>query len=163
MSDIDKDSLDSSLDPSKVQQYSKQLLEEDRFTASSTHSITPTISEFASVLSDEPRWYDFGIFMNVSTIDLDNIDHNYGGKGNMRCLIEMYKIMETRGLSLSWERIIESLKGIKSFALAEKLRLKYILPCLQSFDSTTPKSPSEQKDLLFQDNSVVERTTQWRI
>ena len=101
--------------------------------------------------------------MNVSTIDLDNIDRNYGRDGNMRCLIEMYKIMETRGLSLSWERIIESLKGIKSFALAEKLRLKYILPCLRSSDSTTPKSPSEQKDLLSQDNGVVGRTTQWRI
>ena len=97
--------------------------------------------------------------MKVSTIDLDNIDRNYGGEGNMRCLIEMYKIIETRGLSLSWERIVESLKGIKNFGLAEKIRLKYILPCLRSSDSITPKSPSEQKDLISQDISVVGRTT----
>ena len=97
--------------------------------------------------------------MNVSTIDLDNIDRNYGGKGNMRCLIEMYNIMETRGLSLSWERIVESLKGVKNFRLAEKVRFKYILPCLQSSDSATPKSPSELEDLISQDISVMGRTT----
>ena len=128
-------------------------------SASSTPSKIPTITEFANVLSDEPSWYAFGIFMNVSTIDLDTIDRNYGREGNMRCLIEMYTTMETRGLSLSWERIVESLKGVKNFGLAEKVRLKYILPYLQSSDSTTPKSPNEQKDLLSQEVSVVGRTT----
>ena len=97
--------------------------------------------------------------MNVSTSDLDNIACNYGGEGTRRCLIEMYKIMKTKGLSLSWERIVESLERIENFGLAEEFRFKYILPHLPSSDSTTPKSPSEQKDLLSQDISVVGRKT----
>ena len=135
-------------------------------SASSTPSKIPTITEFANVLSDEPGWYAFGIFMNVSTIDLDTIDRNYGREGNMRCLIEMYKTIESRGLSLSWERIVESLEGVKNFGLAEKTRLKYISPYLQSSPksdadcntmmkevSTSSKSTSEKKNLLSQDVS----------
>ena len=137
-------------------------------SASSTPSKIPTITEFANVLSDEPGWYAFGIFMNVSNIDLDYIDRNYGREGNMRCLIEMYTTMETRGLSLSWERIVESLKGVKNFGLAEKIRLKYISPYLQSSPksdadcntmmkdvSTSQKPTSEKKDLLSQEVSVL--------
>ena len=152
-----------------AQKLAKQKNETIKMSASSTPpSIIPTIAEFASVLSDEPSWYTFGIFMNVSTIDLDYIDRNYSREGNMRCLVEMYKIMKTRGLSLSWERIVESLKGVKNFGLAEKVRLEYISPCLQSSPkynadcntmmkevSTSPKSTSEKKDLLSQDVSVL--------
>ena len=43
----------------------------------------------------------------------------------MRCLVEMYKIKETKGFSLSWECIVESLEGVKNFGLAEKVRTSF--------------------------------------
>ena len=91
----------------------------------------PTITEFASVLSEETDWYTFGTFMGVPANELDNIGLNYRTVGVMRCLIEMYKCIESRELPLSWERIVESLRKMKNYSLADRIRSKYILSSLQ--------------------------------
>ena len=49
----------------------------------------------------------------------------------MRCLIEMYKCIESRGLQLSWENIVESLRNMKKNYLSDKIQSKYVTPFLQ--------------------------------
>ena len=91
----------------------------------------PTITEFASELSEETGWYIFGTFMGVPANELDNIGLNYRTEGIMRCLIEMYKCIESRGLPLSWEHIVESLRKMNNYSLADKIHSKYILSSLR--------------------------------
>ena len=91
----------------------------------------PTITEFASVLSEETDWYTFGTFMGVPANELDNIGLNYRTVGVMRCLIEMYKCIESRGLPLLWEHIAESLRKMNNYSLADKIHSKYLLSSLQ--------------------------------
>ena len=91
----------------------------------------PTITEFASVMSEETGWYIFGTFMGVPANELDNIGLNYRTEGVMRCLIEMYKCIESRGLPLSWEHIVDSLRKMNNYSLADKIHSKYILSSLR--------------------------------
>ena len=94
-------------------------------------ALPPTITEFAGVLSEETDWYTFGTFMGVPTSELENIGRNYRTEGVMRCLIEMYNFIESRGLPLSWEHIVESLRNMKKKYLSDKIQSKYVTPFLQ--------------------------------
>ena len=91
----------------------------------------PTITEFASVLAEETGWYIFGTFMGVPANELDNIGLNYRTEGVMRCLIEMNKCIESRELPLSWEHIVESLRKMNNYSLADRIHSKYILSSLR--------------------------------
>ena len=79
----------------------------------------PTVAEFVIALSNETKWYTLGVFMGVPITELDTIDRNYGSYDRMRCLIEVYKCIESRNIPLSWQLIAESLKSMKNHALAE--------------------------------------------
>ena len=91
----------------------------------------PTITEFTSVLSEETDWYVFGTFMGVPTSELNNISRNYRTESVMRCLIEMYTYIESKGLPLSWEHIVKSLRSMKNNYLSDKIQSKYVTPFLQ--------------------------------
>ena len=111
----------------------------------------PTITEFTNVLSEVTDWYTFGTFMGISTSTLDIICHSY--RTVMRCLIEMYKYIESWGLPLSWEHIVESLRNMKncSLSLAHEIHSKYILPILPSYQLFTSdtSSPIDQKQHVY--------------
>ena len=91
----------------------------------------PTITEFTSALSKETDWYVFGTFMGVPTSELDNISRNHHTESVMRCLIEMYTYIESRGLPLSWEHIVESLRNMENYSLADRIHSKYIFSFLR--------------------------------
>ena len=128
----------------------------------------PTITEFASVLSEETGWYIFGTFMGIPADELDNIGLNYRTEGVMRCLIEMYKCIESRGLPLSWEHIVKSLRKMDNRSLADKIHSKYILPSLRLFPTSdqgcnvvispntdsTPKNGEQHSTQVRDDNDV---------
>ena len=87
---------------------------------------SPTIDQFGEELVKEPRWYDFGIFLGVPTHELDTIGLNYRQEGTMRCLIEMYKCLESRQKLRSWEDIAEALSRINNEYLSHHIRQKYL-------------------------------------
>ena len=87
---------------------------------------SPTIDQFAEELVKEPRWYDLGIFLGVPTHVLDTIGLNYRQEGTMRCLIEMYKYIESRQKLRSWEDIAEALSRINNEYLSHHIRQKYL-------------------------------------
>ena len=86
----------------------------------------------------------FGIFMGVPTSELDTIDRNYGKEGNMRCLVEMYKCIESMGLPLSWEHIVKTLEKLENHCLAHEIRSKYI-PQSYQLSTIETSSPIDQK------------------
>ena len=128
----------------------------------------PSIVEFASVLSEEEDWYTFGTFMGVPTSELDNISCYYRTDGVMRCLIEMYKCIESRELLLSWEHIVESLRKMKNYSLANRIHSKYILPShrlsptsdqgcnvvISPNTDSTPKNGEQHSTQVHNDNDV---------
>ena len=114
---------------------------------------SPTITEFVHVLSEETDWYIFGTFMGVPTSELDNISRNYRTESVTRCLIEMYKCIESRGLPLSWEHIVKSLRAMKNNYLSDKIQSKYITPFLQPSTSQCVSGEEVSKNEASFDNS----------
>ena len=106
-----------------------------------TSAPRPTIADFTEVLSEETRWYTFGIFMGVPSNELDVIGL-YGAEGVVRCLIEIYKCIEQRGLPMSWELIAKSLSKMKNYSLAKRIQSDYNLPPFQASAMSGQKSVS---------------------
>ena len=105
----------------------------------------PTIADFTKTLSEETRWYTFGIFMGVPPNQLDEIGSSYKAEGVMRCLIEIYKCIEQRGLPMSWELIAESLSYMENYSLAKRIQSDYNLPPFQSSAMSGQTSSSFMK------------------
>ena len=82
---------------------------------------SPTIDKFVEVLATERDWYSLGMFLSVSTVDLDVITTNYSTQGIRRCLIEIYKCLESKGKPLSWKIIAVALQRMESFNLANEI------------------------------------------
>ena len=111
----------------------------------SSSSSQPTNAQFAEVLAKEPRWYDLGVFLGVCTNDLDTISSNYRLEGTIRCLIEVYKILESSDKIPSWERISQSLRKMSNHILANKIHSEFIVPRLSpvSTDQDTDSGKSD--------------------
>ena len=94
---------------------------------SNLHNVpTPSPAQFAEVLSKGGcDWYSLGVYLGASFPDLDTISHEYSSMGAVRCLIELYKCLETRGKSLSWDAIVKALEGMQFHALAENIQMNY--------------------------------------
>ena len=105
----------------------------------------PTITDFTKILSEETRWYTFGTFMGIPHNELDEIGSSYRTEGVMRCLIEIYKCIETRGLPMSWELIAESLSNMKNYSLAKRIQSDYNLLPFQVSVTPGQKSSSAMK------------------
>ena len=116
----------------------------------STHTTPaprPTIAGFTEALSEVTCWYTFGIFMDVPSNQLDEIGRSYKAEGVMRCLIEMYKCIEQRGLPMSWELIAKSLSKMKNYSLAEKVQSDHDLPPFQASMHETSSQKSVAGEL----------------
>ena len=92
----------------------------------SSRGTIPSMDKFAEVLSQESEWYTVGAFLDSSAQDLDFIASNYSKAGIMRCYIEVYKCLKTRGKCLTWEHIATSLRRMKNHNLAELIHSEYI-------------------------------------
>ena len=82
---------------------------------------SPTVDKFVEVLATERDWYSLGMFLGVSTVDLDVISTNYSTQGIRRCLIEIYKCLDSKGKPLSWKIIAIALQRMESFNLANEI------------------------------------------
>ena len=79
-------------------------------------------SGFVELLSEEPDWYSFGTFLGARTHELDIIQMNHQGAGSHnRCLIELYKCLESREKTPSWEVVVEKLKRFKNYKLSNRI------------------------------------------
>lgn len=71
----------------------------------------PTVDEFAESLSEiSTEWYTLGIFMGAQPHDLNSIGLRFSSEGAMRCLIELYECLKSKGKTPSWEFLVGSLK-----------------------------------------------------
>ena len=105
-------------------------------------SPSPSVDQFAEVLLKEPEWFDLGVFLGVETHKLKEIDHIYKSHGNRRCLIELYDILEKKGLPLSWEIIAAALRRMENTFLANYIHSNHILPTIRNAEVMGP-SPGD--------------------
>ena len=99
--------------------------------------MSTTIDQFAEVLSKEPDWYSFGIFLGVRSPDLDRIKHEYDSISITRCLIEVYKCLERLGKVPSWDFVACKLRAIGNHALAEEIVSMHTQPSLEPSSSSS--------------------------
>ena len=112
---------------------------------------SPNISQFAEVLSQEPDWYTLGIFLDAPTHKLDAIGLHFRGDSCLRCLIELYKCLESQAKTPSWEFIAKSLRRMNNHSLADKIKANYsVIPSLNPSRSLKSSiSPSSCTSLSF--------------
>ena len=116
----------------------------------------PLVDQFSEILSIEPNWYTMATFLNVPTHELDNVASDYRQEGIMRCYIEVYKCLETRGKCLTWDNIATSLRRMGNDTLAEKIHANNIRPTQQSLlASTSTQTHSEGSGSLAIDRQPV--------
>ena len=105
-----------------------------------------TPSEFTELLSEEPDWYSFGAFLGARTHELDIIQMNHQGAGShKRCLIELYKCLESRGKTPSWEVVVDKLKRFKNYKLSNRIAstLKPAAPTKPAYSPSLASASSE--------------------
>ena len=107
----------------------------------SSSSSQPTNAQFSEVLAKESRWYTFSILLGVPSHDLDPINCSYHLEGTMRCLIEVYKILESSDKIPSWERISQSLRKMSNHKLANKIHSEFIVPRLSPASADQDTDP----------------------
>lgn len=92
----------------------------------------PSVNKFVELLSADHRWYDLGIFLGVDPEDLTTIQHSYSLHGTRRCLIEIHTLLKKENELKSWNQVIEALKLMRNFKLAEivsnKAGIPYVAP-----------------------------------
>ena len=112
----------------------------------------PTVDLFTSELeSVGPKWYDFGIFLGISTQELDVIGKYHGSEGTQRCLIELFKCFQYRTKPVSWNDIVDALTKIHNNYIADRIRDKYI----QTVSSSCPLSPPYTEKQVRTDSQVM--------
>ncbi len=88
-----------------------------------------TMGEFVEQLKEECRWYDLGVFLNVSTSELDHISRTFPHYGITKCFEELYKCID--GKKLTWNMIVESLRRMENIRLANKINLNNKMPMVE--------------------------------
>ena len=113
---------------------------------SSNTDVFPTVAQFVDALSTEPHWYNLGIFLHVPSHELNRIGLQYRSEGTLRCLIEVYKSLESLNKVPSWEFLSQVLKTINNVALANEIYTNYVLKPQAPSTGKGPASVSENKD-----------------
>ena len=89
--------------------------------------LLPTVDLFTSELeSVGPKWYDLGVFLGISTHELDVIGKYHGSEGTQRCLIELFKCFQSSTKPVSWNDITDALTKIHNIYLADQIHNKYV-------------------------------------
>ena len=106
----------------------------------------PTVDLFTSELeSVGPKWYDLGIFLGISTPELDVIGENHGSKGTQRCLIELFKRFQSRTKPVSWNDITDALTKMHNNNLADHICHNVQTNVLSLSHLSSPRAHSERR------------------
>ena len=106
----------------------------------------PTVDLFTSELdSVGPKWYDLGIFLGISTHELDIIGKYHGSEGTERCLIELFKCFQSRTKPVSWNDITDALTKMHNNNLADQISHQYVQK-MASFSQVSPCVEQEDKE-----------------
>ena len=118
---------------------------------SNQSTAVPSIDQFAEALLSESDWYSLGIFLGATTAELDTIGINYRGVSIMRCLIELYKCLQSRAMIPSWEHITNCLKRMNKDELATRISSMYVKTSVSKPSSSSIKhSGAESSEILPQ-------------
>ena len=119
--------------------------------------VSLTVVEFTEILSTVSDWYTLGIFIGAESKDLKNIDLHHGSLGVMRCLIELYEYLETRGMIPTWEFLSSCLKRMNNTELAERIDTKFIVSPIRPQSSRNSREGTT--DSTASDDTITTTTT----
>ena len=88
------------------------------------------------------KWRHIGRKLGIKRHNLNNIEDQYGTKGNDRCLEEMVAtFLNSPDLSPTWKTVINALKHevVGEGALADKIERKYGEPDIKEEDKEASK------------------------
>ena len=133
-------------------------------SSSEEATVFPTVDQFANALSSESHWYNLGIFLQVPTHEMDTIGLNYRSEGTLRCLIEIYKSLESKRRVPSWELLSQVLGNINNDSLASEIYSNYVMkrrkvPPLFSEESSKSSSISDKNDSIVESVDVSRKVT----
>ena len=133
-------------------------------SSSEEATVFPTVDQFANALSSESHWYNLGIFLQVPTHEMDTIGLNYRSEGTLRCLIEIYKSLESKRRVPSWELLSQVLEKINNDYLASAIYSNYVMkrqkvPPLSSEESSKSSSVSDKNDSIVESVDVSRKVT----
>ena len=93
---------------------------------------------FAEVVSKESDWYTLATFLGAPTNELDHIERTYNKDTLLRHYIEVYKCLgDSLEKPLTWKHIVTSLRRMENNALAEKIKLKFVIPPKECIPSSS--------------------------
>ncbi len=107
---------------------------------------TPSTLEFTEELVQETRWYELGVYLGIPTHQLDHVQINYSCYGTIRCMIEMYKCLESNNVSRSWENIAKALWRMGNKRLSNEIKEKYAMSIKKSGPAAS---------LIYENNSII--------
>ena len=95
----------------------------------------PTVHQFVEVLQQfGTKWFDIGIFLEVSDEKLKEIREVYTTHGVVTCLTELYGCLANKG-KFTWEDIATALRKLGNNSLAESIHSNYIQPAIRRASS----------------------------
>ena len=107
----------------------------------------PTVDLFTSELdSVGPKWYDLGIFLGISTPELDVIGEYHGSKGTQRCLIELFKCFQSSTKPVSWNDITDALTKMHNNNLADHIQHNVQTNVSSLSRLSSPRARSEEQE-----------------
>ena len=107
----------------------------------------PTIDLFTSELDPVgPKWYDLGIFLGISTHELDVIGKYHGSEGTQRCLIELFKCFQCRTKPVSWNDITDALTKMHNNNLADHIQHNVQTNVSSLSHLSSPRARSEEQE-----------------
>ena len=123
--------------------------------------LLPTVDLFTAELdSVGPKWYDLGMFLGISTHELDVIGKYHGSEGTQRCLIELFKCFHSRTRPVTWNDIVDALTKMHNNYLAEcichnQVQTKSSLSLLSS-----PRSEQQEDENTGSDSQVMDTVSE---
>lgn len=81
------------------------------------------------------KWFQLGVNLKLRHPSLKDIEADHGRRGVEHCMTEMLELW-LRDSGASWDQLATALSDMDRRALAERLRVTYIVPSLTSMFAT---------------------------
>ena len=90
-------------------------------------------------------WYTLGVFLQMPSEDLDDIEKRLSTAGLKRCKIELFKLWLQRNPNASWDQIALALEKCDQIAMADRIRKSHLPPSLPAAASMPPSREVNQQ------------------
>ena len=84
------------------------------------------VKNLSSELTTITNWYQLGLYLNLQTHDLNNIQLDHAHHGNERQMVEMLSLWLRRTPNATWGDVVSALQQMGENRVAENIRQKHL-------------------------------------